>query len=58
MQPGSEQRAFRILRLFGRVKAIRMIIGALTASLIPVREFLICSVGIRWRDAKIYSLVI
>ena len=29
-------RAFRILRLFGRLKSIRSIINALTASLIPV----------------------
>jgi hypothetical protein len=29
-------RVFRVVRLFGRLKAIRQIIGALTASLIPV----------------------
>jgi hypothetical protein len=29
-------RAFRVLRIFGRVKAMRSIINALTASMFPV----------------------
>jgi hypothetical protein len=29
-------RAFRIIRMFGRIKTLRNIVGALTASILPV----------------------
>ena len=37
-------RAFRVIRIFGRLKSVRSIINALTASIVPV-----CNASLLWQ---------